>query len=402
MATALDDIKILDMTHVQSGPTATQLLAWFGADVIKVEIPGKGDDTRYQLRDYEDVDSLYFTMMNGNKRSIAINNKSEKGQKVFAELIRRCDVIVENFAPGALDRQGFTWERIHELNPRIIYASIKGFLGGPYVDCKAYEDVAQAMGGSMSTNGWEDKPPVVTGVQTGDSGTGVHLVAGILAALYQRTKTGQGQRVQVSMRDAVLNLARVKLRDQQRLQNTGRLPEYTNQTPGDTVPRSGNDSGGGRPGTALRCSPGGENDYIYVVIQPQGWAPLMKLMGREELIDDPKFATEAARIPHMSECYSILEEWTLKRNKFEVMEEFNKLNVPCGPVMSMKDIYDDKSMYEDGTLVRVQHPKRGEYVTVASPMRLSDSQVKITRSPLLNEHHKEILEWLGFDANYLD
>lgn len=398
MSQALEGITILDMTHVQSGPSATQILAWFGADVIKVERPGKGDATRTQLRDIEDVDSLYFTMLNSNKRSITVDNKSEKGQEVFAELVRRCDVLVENFAPGALDRQGFTWERIQELNPRIIYASIKGFFGGPYADCKAYEDVAQAMGGSMSTTGWEDQPPLVTGAQIGDSGTGMHLVAGILAALFQRVQTGRGQRVQVSMRDAVLNLCRVKMRDQQRLKH-GPLLEYPNKEFGDATPRSGNASGGGQPGEALKCAPGGVNDYIYTIIQPVGWGPLMRLVGREELIEDANFATPEARLNHLDECFSIIGEWTKTKTKFEAMQAFNEINVPCGPILSMKDIADDETMYEEDSLARVPHPQRGEYITVGNPIRLSDSPIEIKRSPLLGEHNEEILDWLGLNAS---
>jgi formyl-CoA transferase len=398
MTQALEGVRILDMTHVQSGPSATQILAWLGADVIKVEMPGKGDATRSQLRDLEDVDSLYFTLLNGNKRSITLNNKTDKGQEAFAELVRRCDVLVENFAPGALDRQGFSWERLQELNPRLIYASIKGFGAGPYFDCKAYENVAQAMGGSMSTTGWEEGTPAVTGAQIGDSGTGVHCVIGVLGALYQRTQTGKGQRVEVAMQDAVLNLCRVKMRDQQRLQH-GPLLEYPNKEFGDTVPRAGNASGGGQPGSALKCAPGGPNDYIYTIIQPQGWTPLMKLVGREDLIEDAAFATPEARITHLDECFAIVEEWTKTQNKFDAMRAFNAINVPCGPIMSMKDIYEDESLYEAGTLARVQHPERGEYVTVACPIHLSDSPVEVKPAPLLGEHNKEVFEWLGLDAS---
>lgn len=398
MTTALEGVKVLDMTHVQSGPSATQILAWFGADVIKVEMPGRGDITRQQLRDIEDVDSLYFTMLNCNKRSIELNTKSEEGKEVFVELLKRCDVLVENFAPGALDRQGFSWEVIQELNPRLIYASIKGFGPGPYVDCKAYENVAQAMGGSMTTTGWEDGIPTVTGAQIGDSGTGLHCVIGVLAALHQRTLTGKGQRVEVAMQDGILNLCRVKMRDQQRLMR-GPLKEYPNDSFGDEVPRSGNASGGGQPGSALRCAPGGPNDYIYVIIQPPGWAPLMKLVGREDLIEHPDYATPEARLSHLDDCFGVIENWTKTKTKFEAMKAFNELNVPCGPIMSMKDIYEDESLYERGTLVRVQHPKRGEFVTVGCPIRLSDSPVEVKSSPLLGEHTDEILDWLGKKVN---
>ena len=277
MSKALEGVRILDLSHVQAGPTGTQLLAWMGADVIKVEMPGRGDITRGQLQDVKGADSLYFTMLNSNKRSITVNLKSPKGKAVIEELVRRCDIIVENFGPGVLDRQGFTWERFQELNPRVIYASIKGFGPGPYADCKAYENVAQCMGGAASTTGWEDGPPTVTGAQIGDSGTGVHTIAGILAALYQRERTGKGQRVEVAMTDAVLNLCRVKMRDQQRL-----MQRAADRIPGRGIRRRGaarrQRLGRRAAGAALRCAPGGPNDYVYVIIQPPCWEPLMKLV----------------------------------------------------------------------------------------------------------------------------
>jgi formyl-CoA transferase len=391
---ALEGVRILDMTHVQAGPTGTQLMAWMGADVIKVELPGRGDITRGQLQDVKGADSLYFTMLNSNKRSITINMKQPKGKAVIEELVRRSDIIVENFGPGVLDRAGFTWERIQELNPRIIYASVKGFGPGPFVDCKAYENVAQCMGGAASTTGWEDGPPTVTGAQIGDSGTGVHMVAGILAALYQREKTGKGQRVEVAMADAVLNLTRVKMRDQQRLTH-GPLPEYPNKEFGEAVPRAGNASGGGQPGAALRAAPGGPNDYVYVIIQPPCWEPLMKLCGREELITDPEWATPAARLSKIPECFAIIEEWTKTKTKWEVMEALNEVDVPCGPILSMKDIYEDKSLYARDMLVELDHPTRGRYVQVGMPINLSDSPVEHKRAPLLGEHTDEVLKWLG-------
>ncbi|MGH7109390.1 MAG: formyl-CoA transferase, partial [Stellaceae bacterium] len=391
-------VRILDFGHVQAGPTATQLLAWMGADVIKIEMPGRGDITRGQLQDVKGADSLYFTMLNANKRSITVNLKSPKGKAVIEALVKRCDVILENFGPGVLDRQGFTWERFRELNPRVIYASIKGFGPGPYADCKAYENVAQCMGGAASTTGWEDGPPTVGGAQIGDSGTGVHVVAGILAALFQRERTGRGQRVEVAMTDAVLNLCRVKMRDQQRLAH-GPLPEYPNKEFGAAVPRAGNASGGGQPGAALRCAPGGPNDWVYVIIQPPSWEPLMKLAGREDLIAHPDYATPEARLPHILDCLAIVEKWTMSKGKFEVMQALNDVNVPCGPILSMKDIYEDESLYKRGMLVRIDHPTRGRYVQVGSPINLSDSPVTVKRSPLLGEHTDEVLAWLGYGAD---
>src|SRR5712692_6338618 len=395
MSKALEGVRILDLGHVQAAPTATQLLAWMGADVIKVEMPGRGDITRGQLQDVKGADSLYFTMLNSNKRSITVNLKSPKGGAVIEALVRRSDIIVENFGPGVLDRAGFTWERFQELNPRIIYASIKGFGPGPFVDCKAYENVAQCMGGAASTTGWEDGPPTVTGAQIGDSGTGVHLVSGILAALFQRERTGRGQRVEVAMTDSVLNLCRVKLRDQQRILK-GPLPEYPNKEFGDAVPRAGNASGGGQPGAALRCAPGGPNDYIYVIIQPPLWEKLMKIIGREELIADPDYATPQARLPRIPECFAIIEEWTMTKSKNEVMAVLNEFDIPCGPILSMKDIYEDKELYERGFLVELDHPTRGRYVQLGMPIKLSDSPAEVKRSPLLGEHTDEVLSWLGY------
>ncbi|MEU4533228.1 formyl-CoA transferase [Streptosporangium sp. NPDC023825] len=396
---ALEGVRVLDMTHVQSGPSCTQLLAWLGADVIKLEAPS-GDITRKQLRDVPDVDSLYFTMLNCNKRSITLNMKSERGKQLFTELVRDSDILVENFGPGAVDRMGFSWDRLQELNPRLVYASIKGFGPGRYAKFKAYEVIAQAMGGSMSTTGFEDGPPLATGAQIGDSGTGIHAVAGILAALYQREQTGRGQRVQVAMQHAVLNLCRVKLRDQQRLGH-GPLSEYPNKTFGDEVPRSGNASGGGQPGWAVRCAPGGPNDYIYVIVQPVGWAPLAGIIGRPELANDPEWATPEARLPNLDKMFQLIEEWSITRDKWEVLDLLNAANIPCGPILSTKELLEDESLRQEGALVEVDHPQRGSFVTVGSPLHLSDSPVDVTAPPLLGEHNTEIYAGLGLSADEL-
>ncbi len=399
MGKALEGIRVLDMSHVQMGPSCTQLLAWLGADVIKIELPGRGDVTRQQLRDIPDVDSLYFTMLNCNKRSVTVNVKTPRGKAILERLIAACDIMVENFGPGVLDRQGFSWETIRRINPRMIYASGKGFGPGPYQDCKAYETVAQAMGGAMSTTGWDEGPPTSTSAQIGDSGTGVHLLAGILAALYQREKAGRGQRVEVAMQDAVLNLCRVKMRDQQRLAH-GPLTEYPQHPAkgfGAAVPRSGNASGGGQPGNALQCRPGGPNDYIYVIIQPQGWEPLMNLVGREDLITDPEFATPAARLTHLEECWSIIEGWTRCHTKYDVMRMLNEVDVPCGPILDMRELLEDASLATRGMIVEVDHAARGVFKTVGCPIKLSDSPVRVETSPLLGEHTEEVLrEFLGY------
>ncbi|MCZ6745558.1 MAG: formyl-CoA transferase [Alphaproteobacteria bacterium] len=399
---ALKGVKILDFTHVQSGPTCTQLLAWFGADVVKVERPGIGDITRGQLRDIPDVDSLYFTMLNSNKRSITLNTKNEKGKVVLERLVKTCDVLVENFAPGALDRMGFSWERIQELNPRMIYASVKGFGPGPYADCKVYENVAQCAGGGASTTGFLDGPPTVAGAQIGDTGTGVNLAFGIVTALFHRESSGKGQRVQASMQDGVLNLCRVKLRDQQRLAH-GPLTEYSQHGRsipfGDATPRAGNDSGGGQPGWILKCK-GFESDpnaYTYFITQAAIWGNICDVIGKPEWKEDPDYATPNARLDKLADIFDTIEEWTKTKTKFEVMEICNPLDIPCGPILSMKELAEEPSLRETGTIVEVDHPTRGKYLTVGNPVKLSASPPVVKPSPLLGEHTEEILsDFLGF------
>ena len=393
---ALDGVRILDFTHVQSGPTCTQLLAFMGADVIKVERPGVGDITRGQLRDVKGADSLYFTMLNGSKRSITIDSKHPKGKEILDRLVEECDVLVENFAPGALDRMGLTFEHIHKLNPRMIVASVKGFGPGPYEDCKVYENVAQCAGGSASTTGFRDGPPLVTGAQIGDSGTGLHLALGIVAALYQRNRTGRGQKVLCAMQDGVLNLARVKLRDQQRLAH-GPLTEYSQYGEGipfgDTVPRAGNDSGGGQPGWILKCK-GYESDpdaYIYFITQAPVWGVICDVIGKPEWKTDPDYATPNARLPRLKHIFGTIEQWTMTKTKFEAMDILNQLDIPCGPILSMKELAHEQSLRETGTVVEVDHPTRGTYLTVGNPIKLSDSIADVRRSPLLGEHTDEVL-----------
>src|SRR6516164_6199601 len=402
MGKALEGVRVLDMTHVQSGPTCTQILAWFGADVIKVEKPGEGDPTRGQLRDKPGVDSLYFTMLNANKRGITLNPKTEIGKKIFTKLIEKCDVMVENYAPGAIDRMGFPWERIQEINPRMIYASVKGFGPGPYEDCKVYENVAQCTGGSASTTGFRDGLPLVTGAQIGDSGTGLNLALGIVTALYQRTHTGQGQRVMAAMQDGVLNLCRVKLRDQQRLAH-GPLTEYSQYGEsiqfGDSVPRAGNDSGGGQPGRILKCK-GWETDpnaYIYFITQAPVWEKICDVIGEPDWKSHPEYANPPARLPRLNEIFARIEQWTMTKTKFEAMDILNRYDIPCGPILSMKELAEDQSLRATGTVVEIDHPTRGKYLSVGNPIKLSDSPSEVGRSPLLGEHTDEILrQVLGF------
>jgi formyl-CoA transferase len=398
---ALKGVRILDMTHVQAGPTCSQLLAWMGADVIKFENP-QGDATRGQLRDVPNADSLYFTMLNCNKRSITVNMKTEEGKQVFVDLLKKCHIIMENFGPGVLDRFGFPWEKIRALNPKIVMGSIKGFgSSGPYADFKAYENVAQAMGGAMSTTGVPEGPPFVTGAQIGDSGTGLHLAIGLLAALRQAEKTGKGQYVEVAMMDGVMNLCRVKFRDHQRLTRQS-LSEYsvpTRQGMG-AVPRAGNDSGGGQLGNAIHCKPHGPNDWLYVVVQEAVWEDLAKLIGGDKLATDPRFSKIAERRKNQNEMWRIITEFAANHTKREFMALLNPIDVPCGPIMSTEDLANDEHVRGRDMWVELDHPQRGKWFNVGMPIKLSDSPARIERSPTLGEHTEEVLkEVLGYEAD---
>jgi formyl-CoA transferase len=398
---ALKGVRILDLSHVQAGPTGTQLMAWLGADVIKVE-PPTGDITRGQLRDVPNADSLYFTMLNCNKRSITVNLKSPEGKQVITELLGKSDVVVENFGPGVIERLGFSWEKVHAINPRVVMASIKGFgSSGPYADFKAYENVAQAMGGAMSTTGVPEGPPFVTGAQIGDSGTGLHMVIGVLAALHHRIRSGTGQYVEVAMMDGVMNLCRVKFRDHQRLTRGG-LSEFsvpTRQGMGD-VPRAGNDSGGGQLGNAIHCKPLGPNDYLYVVVQEVVWEALASKVGGESFAKDPRFATVGERRKNQNEMWKRLNEFASKHTKRELMAILNDLDVPCGPIMGTEDLAHDEHVRGREMWVELDHPQRGKWWNVGMPIKLSDSPARIARSPLLGEHTAEVLkEVLGYSED---
>jgi formyl-CoA transferase len=407
MVLPLEGKKIIDFTGVQAGPACTQLLAWFGADVLKVERPGIGDVTRRQLRDVPDLDALYFTMLNSNKRSLELDTKTPEGKKILEQLIREADVMVENFAPGALDRMGFSWEHLHELNPRLIFGSVKGFSeDSPYADLKVYENVAQCAGGAASTTGFWDGPPTISAAALGDSNTGMHLVIGILTALLHREKTGKGQKVAVSMQDAVLNLCRVKLRDQERLEHVGYLEEYPQypDTPfGEAVPRGGNAGGGGQPGWILKCK-GWETDpnaYIYFTIQEQNWPRTCEAVGHPEWKDDPAYTTAKARQPHIFKIFAEIEKWLADKTKFEAVEILRKFEVPCAPVLSMKEIAYDPALRASGSIVEVEQEKRGKYLTVGSPVKFSSFSPVITGAPLLGEHTDEVLTKLGYTADQI-
>jgi formyl-CoA transferase len=383
MSQALKGIRVIDMTHNQAGPACAQILGFLGADVIKLEEPKGGDVARVNRRDRPDSDSLFFLILNANKRSLTLNLKTEEGKDLFRRVIAESDVLLENFGPGALDRLGLGYDALSKLNPRLIYATIKGFgTYGPYADFKSFEPIAQAMGGAMCVTGYPDSPPTFNFPAIGDSGTGMHMAIGILAALQQRHTTGKGQHVEVSMQDAVVNLIRVSLRDHQRI--------------GKPLPRSGNQLGETVPGTTYPCAPGGPNDYVYIFAQPQMWKPLVTAMGRPELADDPLFATPAARWENRDAFAQIMSAWTMQRTKFDVMKVLGDAGVPCGACQDTGEVLEDPHLRAREMIVDVDYPTRGTYKTVGCPIKLSDSPAEIARPPLLGEHTGELLhELLG-------
>ncbi|MBI3245348.1 MAG: formyl-CoA transferase [Deltaproteobacteria bacterium] len=385
MSSALQGIRVIDLTNNQAGPSCAQMLAWLGADVIKVEEPGKGDIARTTLSDHPGEDSLFFLTFNANKRSLTLNLKSTAGKEAFRKLIPTADVLLENFGPGVLERLGFGYPMLARLNPRLVYASIKGFGSyGPYSEYKSYEPIAQAMGGAMSVTGSPDGPPTFTWACIGDSGTGMHCTIGILAALMQRQTTGEGQQVEVSMQEAVLNLIRVSLRDHQRF--------------GKPVGRTGNQLGAGVPGTTYRCAPGGPNDYVFIFAQQQMWYPLLRALGREDLIGDPRYDSAAGRLQNKDEVNALIEAWTSQRAKHDVMKILAGAGVPCGACQDTGEILNDPHLRARDMILEVEHPVRGPYFVAGNPVKLSASQVTIGAAPLLGEHNRDILAELGYSA----
>lgn len=378
MSMALAGIRIIDMTHNQAGPACTQILAWLGAEVIKLEEPKRGDVARVFLRDKEDSDSLFFLVLNTNKRSLTLNLKTDEGKELFSKLLKNADVLVENFAPGALARLGFGYDVLEELNPRLIYATIKGFgTYGPYSQYKSFEPIAQAMGGAMSVTGFPENPPTYTWAAIGDSGTGMHLAIGILAALQQRHNTGRGQQIEVSMQDAVANLMRVSLRDHQRA--------------GESMPRKGNQLGNIVPGSTFPCHPGGPNDYVYLYVQPQMWQAFVDVVDNDALRTNPKFATVESRWEHREELTKAVSEWTMQHTKYDVMERLGAVGVPCGACQDTAEVLADPHLRAREMIQDVNYPTRGVYQTVGCPIKLSASPARTDRPPLLGEHTDQLL-----------
>ncbi|MDE0807738.1 MAG: formyl-CoA transferase [Alphaproteobacteria bacterium] len=389
MSKALDGIRVIDMTHNQAGPACTQMLAWLGADVIKLEEPGKGDVARTNMKDKEDSDSLFFLILNANKQSLTLNLKTDEGKALFKEVIASADVLVENFGPGALDRLGLGYDVLSEINERLVYATIKGFgTYGPYSDFKSFEPIAQAMGGAMCATGFPDNPPTFVWPAIGDSGTGMHMAIGILAALQQRHATGKGQEVEVSMQDSVVNIMRISLRDHQRL--------------GGVQPRAGNQLGKNVPGSTYPCAPGGPNDYIFIFAQQQMWKAFATAIERPDIIDDPRYATTEARWENRDTLNPIIEGWTRQRTKHEAMKILGDAGVPSGACQDTGEIFEDPHLREREMVLDLDYPPRGTYQMVGCPVKLSDSPADIQRPPMLGEHTDALLgDICGTDSQTL-
>ena len=390
MPKALDGIRVLDLTQYEAGPSCTQMLAWLGADVIKIEPPG-GEPGRTALSDTRGEDAWFFLLLNSSKKGVTLNLKSPRGRAMFEELVKRADVVVENMGPGAMDRLGLGWEALRALNPRIIAASVKGFgSGGPYAEYKSFEWIAQAMAGAMSMTGWPDGPPTKAIGGLADTGAGLHTAIGILAAIVQRQTTGVGQYIEVAQQDSVVSQLRIHLRD-----------TYVDGKP---VPRQGNRSVNAAPSNLYRCRPGGANDYVFIhCATVEMWKTLTRIVGRPELGDDPRYADRRDRVEFIDEVDTMIEAWTEQRTKHEVMEILAGAGVPCGAVLDSAEVLADPHLRQSGMIVELEHPTRGAYPMPANPVRLSDSPTDVTRAPLLGEHNAEIYrELLGYDSAELD
>ena len=387
---ALDHVRILDLSHFEAGPSCTELLAFLGADVIKIEPPKSGEAARNFLTNEPGLDSHLFILLNANKRSVTLNLKTERGRNLFRSFVPHVDVMLENFSPNTMESLGLGYDALRQLNARLIYATIKGFgTFGTWSGYKSFNSIAQSTGGALSITGLADSPPLKPGPTIGDTGTGIHCAVGILAALLQRGKTGQGQHVEVSMQDAVVNYMRVPLR-------------HHIQT-GAVVQRNGNRLSHAAPTDTYPCAPGGPNDYVYLMATtPRMWENILRTIGREDLVDDPRYTSMSERNQRFDEVYDFIKAWTVQRPKFDVMERFGKAGVPCGAVFDSQDILTHPQLRERGMVATIEHPTRGSITMPGCPVQLDDSPVTVTPAPLLGQHNSEVYQdLLGLSAENL-
>lgn len=380
MNKALDQMLVLDLTQFEAGPSCTELLAFLGADVIKIEHPEWGDMGRALAADRPGEDGYYFMLLNANKKSITLNLKSAQGREMFLKMVAQADVVVENFSPGVMERLHLGYDVLKEANPMIIYATIKGFGSyGPYSQYKSFDMIAQAAGGAFSVTGTADGPPLKPGPTLGDTGTGIHTAAGIMAAYIDRMTHGRGQKVEVSMQDAVVNYCRVKIRE--------------SYVTGAAATRMGNRTPRTSPANVFPCKPGGPNDYVYVFVMPTTqsmWDNLLKSMGREELLHDERFAEISELYQYNDEIEAMVAEWTKQHTKYEVMDILGKAGVPCGACLDTLEVLNDPHLRMRGMVVDVEHPKAGKFAMPACPVQLSESPVEVQPSPLLGQHNADV------------
>jgi formyl-CoA transferase len=385
MEKALAGVKVLDLTQFEAGTSCTEMLAWLGANVIKVEPPKMGEQGRWLLTEKPGVDSHYFMLLNANKRSVTLNLKSERGKEIFRELVKKVDILAENYSLGVLESLGLGYESLREINPRLIYLTIKGFgTHGPYSKYKSFDMIAQATGGAMSLTGFPGSPPLKPGPTIGDTGTGIHAACGVLAAYIQRERTGKGQKVEVAMQEAVFNFVRVPM-----------MGTYITNEP---TPRAGNRLASGAIGDIYKCAPGGPNDYVYMLCTtPEMFEAMCKTIGRPEVFEDPRFRDRRERVKYIEELSRIIEDWTSRRPKHEVMRLMGEAGVPCGAVLDSVELLNDPHMRERGMVVTVDHPARGKFTMPGCPVRLEDSPVEVKAAPLLGQHNSEVYgELLGY------
>lgn len=393
---ALEGTVVLDLTQFESGTVCTETLAWLGANVIKIERPGTGEQGRSSSADLPGADSYHFILLNANKKSITLDIKHPQGKSLLHRLIKHADVFVENFRPGAIERLGFDYETVRNLNPQVIYAQIKGFgMDGPYANFPAFDPVGQATGGAVSITGEADGPPMRPGPNLADSGAGFHCAMGILAALYQRTITGLGQRIEVAMQDVIINFCRSAYGKQ--LMTGQPAKRVGNGMPMAEV----------APAGLYLCRPGGPNDYVHVYASRHAgssqWERLLKVIGYEELSNDPRFATPESRYEYREEIDAMITAWTSQKTKFEAMEELGSAGVPAGAVLTTAELMADPYLRQRGVFVTMEHPVRGPIVMPGFSIKMSASSVPILPSPLLGQHNEEVYkDMLGMSADELE
>ncbi len=391
MGKALAGVTVLDLTQYEAGTSCTEMLAWLGADVIKVEEPKMGEQGRWRNTDKPGIDSYYFMLLNANKRSITLNLKSDRGKEIFIDLVKKVDVLSENYSLGTLESLGLGYDRLREINPALIYLTVKGFgTYGPYSKYKSFDMIAQAAGGAMALTGFPGSLPLKPGPTIGDTGTGIHAACGVLAAYIQRLRTGKGQKVEVAMQEAVLNYVRVPM-----------MGTYITQKP---TKRVGNRLGAGPVGDIFKCSPGGPNDFVYLYCSNEEmWNTLFNTLDRRDVFDDPRFKDRKAQRENAEALTQIIEEWTGTRTKHEVMKIMGEAGVPCGAVLDSVELLNDPHLRERGMIVTVDHPVRGKFTMPGCPVKLEDSPADITSAPLLGQHNREIYgAMMGFKDDDLE